>query len=79
MSISLEYLDNLGKKLYEKYKNTNPNVGGSVMTLAQALEKKGREEERITIARNLKSDGMDVKSIAMYTGISEDEIEAIKI
>ena len=35
---------------------------------------KGRDEERISIARNCKAMGMDAASIARVTGLSETEI-----
>ena len=38
---------------------------------------KGREEEKRTIARNMKSFGMTPEAIAQMTGLSLEEIEAI--
>ena len=37
-------------------------------------EEKGRVEERINIARNLKSMGMSIYDISKATGLSEDDI-----
>ena len=39
--------------------------------------KEGREEEKRTIARNMKSFGMTPEAIAQMTGLSLEEIEAI--
>ena len=38
---------------------------------------KGKEEEKRTIARNMKSFGMTPEAIAQMTGLSLEEIEAI--
>lgn len=40
-------------------------------------EEKGREAERIAMARNLKSLGVDVKTIAQASGFSEEEINSL--
>ena len=38
----------------------------------------GREEERIDIAKGMLADGMPVESIAKYTGLTAEEIKALK-
>ena len=35
---------------------------------------KGRAEERIEIARNMKADGMSIELIQKYSGLSPEEI-----
>jgi predicted transposase/invertase (TIGR01784 family) len=40
-------------------------------------EAKGRAEERIEIARNLKLEGLNIALIAKTTGLSEGEIERL--
>ena len=38
---------------------------------------KGREEEKIKIARNMKLNGLDTNTIAKVTNLSEDEIDKL--
>ena len=45
--------------------------------LQQGLQQ-GREEERIDIAKGMLADGMPVESIAKYTGLTAEEIKALK-
>ena len=45
--------------------------------LQQGLQQ-GREEERIDIAKGMLADGMPVESIAKYTGLTAEEIMALK-
>ena len=40
-------------------------------------EEKGRVEEKIAIARNLKSMGMSISDISKATGLQEEEIKAL--
>ena len=49
---------------------------GRAEGLEEGLEK-GRAEERLEIARNLKSSGIPVDVIIKSTGLSEDEIAAL--
>ena len=44
---------------------------------AEGIEK-GREEEKYEIAKAMLADGMSVKVIARYTGLSEEEIQNLK-
>ena len=51
------------------------------MSELNAAEKKGiekgREEEKIKIARNMKLNGLDTNTIAKITNLSEDEIDKL--
>jgi DNA repair protein RadC len=51
------------------------------MTLEKKLELKGkeegREEEKREIAKRMKKDGIDVKTIEKYTGLTKEEIEKL--
>lgn len=49
---------------------------GRVEGLAEGMEK-GRTEERLLLARKLKSMGMDVALIVQATGLSEEEVASI--
>ena len=40
--------------------------------------KKGKEEEKIKIARNMKLNGLDTNTIAKVTNLSEDEIDKLQ-
>ena len=59
-----EYEDSL--KTYRDLKNS-----------LDTAEEKGRVEEKIAIARNLKSMGMSISDISKATGLSEEEIVSI--
>lgn len=52
-----------------------------LMTLEKKLELKGkeegREEEKREIAKRMKKDGIDVKTIEKYTGLTKEEIEKL--
>ena len=59
-----EYEDSL--KTYRDLKNS-----------LDTAEEKGRVEEKIAIARNLKSMGMSISDISKATGLQEEEIKAL--
>ena len=59
-----EYEDSL--KTYRDLKNS-----------LDTAEEKGRVEEKIAIARNLKSMGMSISDISKATGLQEEEIVSI--
>ena len=59
-----EYEDSL--KTYRDLKNS-----------LDTAEEKGRVEEKIAIARNLKSMGMSISDVSKATGLQEEEIEAL--
>ena len=59
-----EYEDSL--KTYRDLKNS-----------LDTAEEKGRVEEKIAIARNLKSMGMSISDISKATGLSEEDIDSI--
>ena len=63
-----EYEDNL--KTYRDLKN-------SLDTAEEKGRMEGREEEKIAIARNLKSMGMSISDISRATGLQEEEIVSI--
>ena len=61
----------------------NTNTWNFAMETAEAKGRaegtaKGIAEGKIEIARSMKKDGVDSKTIAKYTGLSPDEIERIK-
>lgn len=45
----------------------------------ESAVEKGKKEEKIVIAKNLLSQGVDVETIAIATGLSIDKIESIRI
>ena len=38
---------------------------------------KGREEEKFSMARRMKADGLPIETIAKYTGLTVDEVNAL--
>lgn len=66
----------LSKEEREKYDESIKVYRDSLVTMAFA-EEKGRLEERLEIARNLKSMGMDVDGICKATKLSIEEIEKL--
>ena len=60
-------------KEYEDSLKTYRDVKNSLDT----AEEKGRVEEKIAIARNLKSMGMSISDISKATGLQEEEIVSI--
>ena len=61
-----EYEDSL--KTYRDLKNS-----------LDTAEEKGRVEEKIAIARNLKSMGMSISDVSKATGLQEEEIKELWI
>ena len=59
-----EYEDSL--KTYRDLKNS-----------LDTAEEKGRVEEKIAIARNLKSMGMSISDVSKATGLQEEEIKEL--
>ena len=60
-------------KEYEDILKTYRDLKNSLDT----AEEKGRVEEKIAIARNLKSMGMSISDISKATGLSEEGIDSI--
>ena len=60
-------------KEYEDSLKTYRDLKNSIDT----AEEKGRVEEKIAIARNLKSMGMSISDISKATGLQEEEIVSI--
>ena len=48
-----------------------------IMNSIDTVRKEGRVEEKIAIARNLKSMGMSISDISKATGLQEEEIKAL--
>ena len=66
----------LSKEEREKYDESIKVYRDNLVTIEYA-EQKGREEERIAIARNLKKIGIDVAAIQKATGLAPQEIEKL--
>ena len=47
------------------------------MSCIEFAEIKGKAEERASIARTMKGDGVPVQAISKYTGLTVAEIEAL--
>lgn len=72
----MEYEDTL--KAYRDWFSVmeTAEIKGHAKGLAEGLEK-GKTEERLEIARNLKASGMDIAVIAAATGLSAEEIDGL--
>ena len=62
---------------YEDSLKTYRDLKNSLDTAEEKGRMEGREEEKIAIARNLKSMGMSISDISKATGLSEEEIDSI--
>ena len=51
-------------------------MNAAIVEARKGIEK-GREEEKIKIARNMKLNGLDTNTIAKITNLSEDEIDKL--
>lgn len=55
-----------------------PQHEDELMTIAQQLEQKGRQEASLKIARNLLASGMDSQLVMKMTGLTEKELKQIR-
>ena len=62
---------------YEDSLKTYRDLKNSLDTAEEKGRMEGREEEKIAIARNLKSMGMSISDISKATSLSEEEIDSI--
>jgi len=70
------YEDSL--KYYRDLKNSIDTARAEGWTAGRTEGRaEGREEERISMAKRMKAEKMDVSLIAKYTGLSSDEIEKL--
>jgi predicted transposase/invertase (TIGR01784 family) len=61
-----------------KYKWDNKNVLDYAVSTAEARgEAKGKYEKSITIAREMKKDGLPIAQISKFTKLSVEEIEKL--
>ena len=64
-------------KEYEDSLKTYRDLKNSIDTAEEKGRVEGRVEEKIAIARNLKSMGMSISDISRATGLQEEEIVSI--
>ena len=64
-------------KEYEDSLKTYRDLKNSLDTAEEKGRVEGRVEEKIAIARNLKSMGMSISDISKVTGLQEEEIKAL--
>ena len=62
---------------YEDSLKTYRDLKNSLDTAEEKGRVEGRVEEKIAIARNLKSMGMSISDISKATGLQEEEIKAL--
>lgn len=66
--------------LMKEYKNRIEYQLGYKMVMDEEFSKgieQGEHSKAITIAKNMKQDGVDIKTIIKYSGLSEEEIEKL--
>ena len=66
-------------KEYEDSLKTYRDLKNSLDTAEEKGRVEGRVEEKIAIARNLKSMGMSISDVSKATGLQEEEIKALWI
>ena len=64
-------------KEYEDSLKTYRDLKNSLDTAEEKGREEGRVEEKIAIARNLKSMGMSISDISKATGLQEEDIVSI--
>ena len=64
-------------KEYEDSLKTYRDLKNSLDTAEEKGRVEGRVEEKIAIARNLKSMGMSISDVSKATGLQEEEIKAL--
>ena len=61
----------------KNYMDTMSCIEYAVIKGLKDGEEKGRAEEKVSIAKSMKADGIDVQAISKYTGLTPAEIEAL--
>ena len=69
--------DSTQRELYDMRANSLRDKMSELNAAERKGIKKGREEEKIKIARNMKLNGLDTNTIAKVTNLSEDEIDKL--
>ena len=69
--------DSTQRELYDMRANSLRDKMSELNAAEKKGIEKGREEEKIKIARNMKLNGLDTNTIAKVTNLSEDEIDKL--
>lgn len=69
--------DSTQRELYDMRANSLRDKMSELNAAERKGIEKGREEEKIKIARNMKLNGLDTNTIAKVTNLSEDEIDKL--
>ena len=69
--------DSTQRELYDMRANSLRDKMSELNAAERKGIEKGREEEKIKIARNMKLNGLDTNTIAKITNLSEDEIDKL--
>lgn len=79
---STEYALAVGKgtpeDIIEAFSVVYPDFKDTIMTAAKQLEKRGMEQSKLAIAKNLLKEGTDVGFIQRITGLTKEVIETLK-
>ena len=62
-------------KFMKRFVNDEKNL--SIFDSIKDRERNAREDERKKTARNMLQDGVNIKTIIKYTGLSKEEIEVL--
>jgi predicted transposase/invertase (TIGR01784 family) len=75
--LRIDQLSEAERKEYENYKESRWIEKDVIETAERKGEQKGKIEEKIEIAQNLKSEGIPISIISKTTGLSMEEIEKL--
>ncbi len=67
---------NLSKQQREDYEKSRLSYIG-VKQVSETAKKEGAEQEKMSIAKSMKSDGLATSMISRHTGLTEEEIEKL--
>ena len=63
-------------KFMKRFVNDEKNL--SIFDSIKDRERNAREDERKKTAKNMLQDGVNIKTIIKYTGLSKEEIETLR-
>lgn len=77
----LAEINNFTSEEYRQYQKSLENMGeleNIISSTAELAEQRGRAEGLAEVAKEMLADGVPLDKIAKYTGLSQEEIAALK-
>ena len=77
----LAEINNFTSEEYRQYQKSLENMGeleNIISSTAELAEQRGRSEGLAEVAKEMLADGVPLDKIAKYTGLSQEEIAALK-